>query len=48
MASYDEAFRVTAPESYYEVRAQADRQEPVGAPGDPWRRRLRLQFLRMH
>jgi hypothetical protein len=48
MASYDEAFRVTAHESYYEVRAQADRGEPGGAPGDPWRRRLRLQFLRRH
>ena len=45
MASYDEAFRVTAHESYHEIRAQSDRQEPVGSPGDPWRR-LRLQFLR--
>jgi hypothetical protein len=40
MASYDEAFRVTAHESYYEIRAQSDRREPVGSPGDPWRRRL--------
>ena len=45
MASYDEAFRVTAHESYYEIRAQSDRQEPIGSPGDPWRR-LRLQLLR--
>lgn len=45
MASYDEAFRVTAHESYYEVRAQADRREPVGAPGDPLRRR-RFPLLR--
>ncbi|WP_405899041.1 hypothetical protein OG242_17390 [Streptomyces sp. NBC_00727] len=37
MASYDEAFRVTAHESYYEIRAQADRQAPMAAPDDPWR-----------
>jgi hypothetical protein len=45
MASYDEAFRVTAHESYYEIRAQSDRQQPVGAPGAPWRRRLLLRLL---
>ncbi|MFB8089918.1 hypothetical protein [Streptomyces sp. NPDC055992] len=37
MASYDEAFRVTSHESYYEIRAQADRQAPMAAPDDPWR-----------
>lgn len=47
MASYDEAFRVTAHESYYEIRAASDRQEPVGSPGDPWHHRFRL-LLRRH
>ncbi|MEW2128178.1 hypothetical protein AB0891_31180 [Streptomyces sp. NPDC007259] len=37
MASYDEAFRVTSHASYYEIRAQADRQAPMAAPDDPWR-----------
>ncbi|MYY03308.1 MULTISPECIES: hypothetical protein [unclassified Streptomyces] len=37
MASYDEAFRATAHESYYEIRAQADRKAPMASPDDPWR-----------
>ncbi|MGW1882164.1 hypothetical protein [Streptomyces sp. NPDC001970] len=32
MASYDEAFRVTAHESYYEVRAQSERKAPLLSP----------------
>ncbi|MEW1893335.1 hypothetical protein [Streptomyces sp. NBC_00523] len=37
LAAYDEAFRVTAHESYYEVRAQADRQASMASPDDAWR-----------
>ncbi|HEY9330858.1 MAG TPA: hypothetical protein VIS09_21880 [Streptomyces sp.] len=37
MASYDEAFRVTAHDSYYEIQAQVERQAPMAAPDDPWR-----------
>lgn len=37
LAAYDEAFRVTAHESYYEIRAQADRQAPMASPDDAWR-----------
>ncbi|MEU1471233.1 hypothetical protein ABZ434_23775 [Streptomyces sp. NPDC005761] len=37
MASYDEAFRVTAHESYYEIQAQVERQASMASPGDPWR-----------
>ncbi|WP_406094272.1 hypothetical protein [Streptomyces sp. NBC_01013] len=37
MASYDEAFRVTAHDSYYEIQAQLERQAPMASPDDPWR-----------
>ncbi|MFG3141502.1 hypothetical protein ACGFZA_35470 [Streptomyces sp. NPDC048211] len=37
MASYDEAFRVTAHDSYYEIQAQVERQAPMASPDDPWR-----------
>jgi hypothetical protein len=37
MASYDEAFRVTAYESHYEIKAQAERQSPMASPDDLWR-----------
>ncbi|WP_393059518.1 hypothetical protein [Streptomyces sp. LN549] len=37
MASYDEAFRVTAHDSYYEIQAQVERQVPMTSPDDPWR-----------
>ena len=37
MASYEEAFRVTAHDSHYEIRAQARAQNPAAVPGDPWR-----------
>lgn len=37
MASYDEAFRVTAHDSYYEIQAQVERQVPMASPDDPWR-----------
>ncbi|MEU2024992.1 hypothetical protein ABZ565_23040 [Streptomyces sp. NPDC016469] len=37
LASYDEAFRVTAHESYYEIRAQANRRAPMASPDDAWR-----------
>ncbi|MEU2427953.1 hypothetical protein ABZ611_00265 [Streptomyces sp. NPDC007861] len=36
MASYDEAFRVTAHESYYEIQAQQDRKAPLLSPDDHW------------
>ncbi|MEU3888751.1 hypothetical protein [Streptomyces sp. NPDC029041] len=37
MASYEEAFRVTAHDAHYEIQAQAQAQSPAAAPGDPWR-----------
>ncbi|MFD9715299.1 hypothetical protein [Streptomyces sp. NPDC059076] len=37
LASYDEAFRVTAHESHYEIRAQTERKAPAPSPDDPWR-----------
>ncbi|MEU9227556.1 hypothetical protein AB0D40_24650 [Streptomyces massasporeus] len=37
MASYEEAFRVTAHDSHYEIQAQAHAESPAAAPGDPWR-----------
>ncbi|MGV9691764.1 hypothetical protein ACWDUX_21975 [Streptomyces sp. NPDC003444] len=36
MAAHDEAFRVTAHESYHEIRAQAERKAPVLSPDGPW------------
>ncbi|MFC8538250.1 hypothetical protein ACFUJY_30670 [Streptomyces sp. NPDC057249] len=36
LASCDEAFRATAHESYYEIRAQADRKAPMASPDDAW------------
>ncbi|WP_329208722.1 hypothetical protein OG257_17930 [Streptomyces sp. NBC_00683] len=39
MASYDEAFRVTAHDAHYEIQAQAERKVPVLSPGSPWGRR---------
>ncbi|MFF0449114.1 hypothetical protein ACFYT4_22360 [Streptomyces sp. NPDC004609] len=36
LASYDEAFRVTAHESHHEIRAQAERKAPVLSPDDQW------------
>ncbi|MGW7289892.1 hypothetical protein ACWGH4_30930 [Streptomyces sp. NPDC054847] len=36
LASHDEAFRVTAHESYYEVRAQAERQGQALSPDGRW------------
>ncbi|KOX21223.1 hypothetical protein ADL06_25950 [Streptomyces sp. NRRL F-6491] len=35
-AARDEAFRVTAHESYHEIRAQAERKAPVLSPDGPW------------
>lgn len=37
MASYEEAFQVTAHDAHYEILAQAERTMPVMAPDDPWR-----------
>jgi hypothetical protein len=34
MASYDEAFRVTAHDSHYEIQAQAERKAPMPSPDD--------------
>ncbi|WP_329381668.1 hypothetical protein [Streptomyces sp. NBC_01716] len=39
MASYDEAFRVTAHDAHYEIQAAAERQLPLPSPDDPDRRR---------
>lgn len=38
LASYEEAFRVTAHESHVEIRAQAEREAPLLSPGDHWGR----------
>jgi hypothetical protein len=38
LASYEEAFRVTAHESHVEIRAQAERKAPILSPDDHWRR----------
>ncbi|MEV0494363.1 hypothetical protein [Streptomyces atratus] len=38
LASYDEAFRVTAHEAHHEIRAQAERKASILSPGDHWRR----------
>jgi hypothetical protein len=46
MASYDEAFRVTAHESHYEILAQAERKVPMPSPDDPWRQRRRAALRR--
>ncbi|WP_405440865.1 hypothetical protein [Streptomyces niveus] len=35
MASYDEAFRVTAHDAHYEIQAAAERQMPLLSPDDP-------------
>ncbi|MFF2776614.1 hypothetical protein ACFVU3_17065 [Streptomyces sp. NPDC058052] len=36
MAAHDEAFRVTAHESYVEIQAQATRKAPLLSPDGPW------------
>ncbi|MFF6786658.1 hypothetical protein [Streptomyces sp. NPDC012510] len=38
LASYEEAFRVTAHESHVEIRAQAERRAPLLSPDDHWGR----------
>ncbi|MFD3525589.1 hypothetical protein [Streptomyces sp. NPDC058653] len=38
MASYDEAFRVTAHEAHHEIQAGAERRLPLPSPDDPDRR----------
>ncbi|WP_078973547.1 hypothetical protein [Streptomyces sp. MMG1533] len=38
LASYEEAFRITAHESHVEIRAQAERKAPVLSPDDHWGR----------
>ncbi|WP_050502365.1 hypothetical protein [Streptomyces monomycini] len=38
LASYEEAFRVTAHESHLEIRAQAERTAPALSPDGPWGR----------
>jgi hypothetical protein len=37
MASFEEAYKVTSHDSYYEIQAQARAQSPTATPGDPWR-----------
>lgn len=37
MAAYDEAFRVTAHDAYYEIQAQMERRLPMAPSDDPWR-----------
>ncbi|WSQ06412.1 hypothetical protein OG604_00635 [Streptomyces sp. NBC_01231] len=39
LASYEEAFRITAHESHVEIRAQAERKAPILSPDDHWGRR---------
>ncbi|MGW5213881.1 hypothetical protein ACWEQO_22425 [Streptomyces sp. NPDC004051] len=38
MASYEEAFRITAHEAHVEIRAQAERRAPILSPDDHWGR----------
>ncbi|MDT7839710.1 hypothetical protein [Streptomyces justiciae] len=38
LASYEEAFRITAHESHVEIAAQAERRAPLLSPDDHWRR----------
>ncbi|MFF7444812.1 MULTISPECIES: hypothetical protein [unclassified Streptomyces] len=38
LASYEEAFRVTAHASHVEIRAQAERKAPLLSPDDHWQR----------
>jgi hypothetical protein len=38
LASYEEAFRITAHESHVEIRAQAERKAPILLPDDHWGR----------
>ncbi|MEW1693675.1 hypothetical protein ACIQOF_33885 [Streptomyces sp. NPDC091265] len=38
LASYEEAFRITAHESHVEVQAQAERKSPLLSPDDHWQR----------
>ncbi|MEV5970002.1 hypothetical protein [Streptomyces sp. NPDC051921] len=42
MAAHDEAFRITAHESYVEVRAQAERRAPLLSREGPWTERAPL------
>ncbi|MBB5934389.1 hypothetical protein [Streptomyces zagrosensis] len=37
MASYDEAFKVTSHESYYEIQALTQRKAPLLSPDEEWR-----------
>jgi hypothetical protein len=37
MASYEEAFKVTAHDAHYEIQARAQALSPTAVPGDPWR-----------
>ncbi|MFE5296874.1 hypothetical protein [Streptomyces sp. NPDC056632] len=41
LAAHDEAFRITAHQSYVEVQAQAERKAPLLSP-DPWAARTPL------
>ncbi|MGW1847095.1 hypothetical protein [Streptomyces sp. NPDC001966] len=36
LASYEEAFRITAHEAHIEIRAQAERKAPILSPDDHW------------
>ncbi|MFF1398456.1 hypothetical protein ACFVZD_32160 [Streptomyces sp. NPDC058287] len=38
LASYEEAFRITAHESHVEIRAQTERKAPILSPDDHWGR----------
>ncbi|WP_308298839.1 hypothetical protein [Streptomyces sp. GESEQ-35] len=38
LASFEEAYRITAHESYVEIRAQAERKAPLLSPDGHWRR----------
>ncbi|MFJ3701625.1 MULTISPECIES: hypothetical protein [Streptomyces] len=37
LASYDEAFRVTAHDAHHEIRAQAERKAPLLSPDRLWK-----------
>lgn len=39
LAAWEEAYRVTSHESYWEIKAQAERQSPAVSPDGHWRPR---------
>ncbi|MEU2873457.1 hypothetical protein ABZ769_30370 [Streptomyces olivoreticuli] len=47
LAAWEEAYRVTSHESYWEIKAQAERQSPIVSPDGHWRPGVRDATRRM-